>query len=136
LMTSSTAPVVRNDWVKTGAHVVAVGACRPTHREMDPDLVARVLHAGNEVGNHTLDHPHLPALSTEAIRGEISQGGDALVEAGAPRPVLFRPPIGLTDKRVAAVSRLRPPSAGCRAVKINGARNLGIARSISSKLRS
>lgn len=41
LLTSSTAPVIENDWVKDGAHVIAVGACRPTHREMDPELVAR-----------------------------------------------------------------------------------------------
>jgi len=41
LLTSSTAPVIENDWVKAGAHVIAVGACRPTHREMDPELVAR-----------------------------------------------------------------------------------------------
>jgi ornithine cyclodeaminase/alanine dehydrogenase-like protein (mu-crystallin family) len=27
--------------VKPGAHVMAVGACRPTEREMDPRLVAR-----------------------------------------------------------------------------------------------
>ena len=26
---------------EAGAHVISVGACRPTQREMDPDLVAR-----------------------------------------------------------------------------------------------
>lgn len=41
LLTSSTTPVILNDWVKPGAHVISVGACRPTHREMDPALVAR-----------------------------------------------------------------------------------------------
>ena len=41
LATASTAPVVDNDWVADGAHVVSVGACRPSHREMDPKLVAR-----------------------------------------------------------------------------------------------
>jgi len=41
LATSSTAPVVESGWVKPGAHVMSVGACRPTQREMDPALVAR-----------------------------------------------------------------------------------------------
>jgi alanine dehydrogenase len=41
LATSSPAPVVENGWVKPGAHVISVGACRPTQREMDPALVAR-----------------------------------------------------------------------------------------------
>lgn len=41
LVTSSPTPVIENGWVKPGAHVISVGACRPTQREMDPDLVAR-----------------------------------------------------------------------------------------------
>ena len=41
LVTVSTTPVVKSAWVKPGAHVISVGACRPTQREMDPSLVAR-----------------------------------------------------------------------------------------------
>jgi len=41
LVTASTQPVIKSEWVRGGAHVVAVGACRPNHREMDPELVAR-----------------------------------------------------------------------------------------------
>ena len=41
LATSSPSPVIENGWVKPGAHVMSVGACRPTQREMDPALVAR-----------------------------------------------------------------------------------------------
>jgi len=39
--TSSVTPVIWNNWVKPGACVVAVGACRPNQRELDPELVAR-----------------------------------------------------------------------------------------------
>jgi alanine dehydrogenase len=39
--TSSRTPVIMSAWVKDGAHVTAVGACRPDEREMDPALVAR-----------------------------------------------------------------------------------------------
>ncbi len=41
LATSSPTPVIENGWVKPGAHVISVGACIPTQREMDPELVAR-----------------------------------------------------------------------------------------------
>ncbi len=40
LVTSSTTPVLDRQWVSDGALVVSVGACRPDHREMDPDLVS------------------------------------------------------------------------------------------------
>jgi ornithine cyclodeaminase len=39
--TASATPVVLNDWVSEGTHVIGVGACRPTEREIDPALVAR-----------------------------------------------------------------------------------------------
>lgn len=41
LATTSAVPVVESDWVSPGAHICAVGACRPEQREMDPALVAR-----------------------------------------------------------------------------------------------
>ena len=41
LATSSSEPVVESEWVKAGAHVISVGACRPDQREMDPALVRR-----------------------------------------------------------------------------------------------
>ena len=39
--TGSRTPVLWNPWVSDGACVISVGACRPTQREMDPELVAR-----------------------------------------------------------------------------------------------
>ena len=39
--TASPTPVVQNEWVGDGTHVIGVGACRPTQRELDPTLVAR-----------------------------------------------------------------------------------------------
>jgi ornithine cyclodeaminase len=41
LATASREPVVRDEWIRAGAHVCAVGACRPDQREMDTPLVAR-----------------------------------------------------------------------------------------------
>jgi alanine dehydrogenase len=41
LVTSSPTPVFEDRWVSPGAHIISVGACRPTQREMAPELVAR-----------------------------------------------------------------------------------------------
>jgi alanine dehydrogenase len=41
LVTSSPSPVIDSGWVKPGAHIMCIGACRPTQREMDPALTAR-----------------------------------------------------------------------------------------------
>jgi alanine dehydrogenase len=41
VVTNCITPAILNDWVKPGAHVAAVGSCRPTHQEVDPLLVAR-----------------------------------------------------------------------------------------------
>jgi ornithine cyclodeaminase len=38
--TSSATPVLMREWVESGAHVCAVGACRPDMREMESALVA------------------------------------------------------------------------------------------------
>jgi thiomorpholine-carboxylate dehydrogenase len=40
-VTASPTPVVQNEWVGEGTHVIAVGSCLPTQRELDPELVAR-----------------------------------------------------------------------------------------------
>src|SRR4029077_1721429 len=39
--TASPTPVIQSEWVGEGTHVIAVGACRPWQRELDPALVAR-----------------------------------------------------------------------------------------------
>jgi ornithine cyclodeaminase len=41
LATGSDRPVIEDEWVADGAHVVSVGACRPDQREIPPGLVAR-----------------------------------------------------------------------------------------------
>lgn len=40
-VTASPTPVVQSAWVADGAHVIAVGACIPSQRELDPALVQR-----------------------------------------------------------------------------------------------
>jgi ornithine cyclodeaminase/alanine dehydrogenase-like protein (mu-crystallin family) len=40
-VTASPTPVIQNEWVADGTHIIAVGACLPTQRELDPVLVQR-----------------------------------------------------------------------------------------------
>ena len=40
-VTASPTPVIQNEWVDDGTHVVAVGACVPWQRELDPALIER-----------------------------------------------------------------------------------------------
>jgi ornithine cyclodeaminase/alanine dehydrogenase-like protein (mu-crystallin family) len=40
-VTASSTPVIQSEWVADGTHVIAVGSCRPTQRELDPALVQR-----------------------------------------------------------------------------------------------
>jgi len=39
--TNAVTPAIVNEWVEPGAHVIAMGACRPNQREVDPTLTAR-----------------------------------------------------------------------------------------------
>jgi alanine dehydrogenase len=41
-VTASPTPIVQDDWVSDGTHVIAVGSCVPSHRELDPVLCWRV----------------------------------------------------------------------------------------------
>lgn len=51
LATASHVPVVESAWIADGAHICAVGACRPDQREMDTALVARSrLYVDSRVG--------------------------------------------------------------------------------------
>ena len=59
-----------------------------------PSLVASEAHAGNEVGDHTFTHPPLASLSAAAQRAQIVEAARAIHRAGAPWPVLLRPPYG------------------------------------------
>jgi peptidoglycan/xylan/chitin deacetylase (PgdA/CDA1 family) len=69
-----------------------------------PDLVHAVLNDGNEVADHTWDHPDLDLMSAVQVGAEITQGADALRQVGAPAPKYFRPPKGLTDEAVGVLA--------------------------------
>jgi alanine dehydrogenase len=108
-VTSSPVPVVRDAWVDPGTLVIAVGACRPEHREIDPDLTARsrlivdsrdaaFAESGDVIqglAEHRFSRDHVAAELGEVIAGAA---------AGRTRPdepVIFKS-LGLAVEDVAA----------------------------------
>lgn len=59
-----------------------------------PDLVRRMAEEGHVVGNHTWGHPDLATLTRREIDQQFVAAADEIEKAGAPRPVLVRPPYG------------------------------------------
>jgi peptidoglycan-N-acetylglucosamine deacetylase len=62
-----------------------------SHARRAPDLVARVVREGHEIGNHTWSHASLPSLSHRQAIDEIERAEEALEPASSR---LFRPPYG------------------------------------------
>jgi ornithine cyclodeaminase len=61
LTTASREPVLESGWIADGAHVCAVGACRPDQREMSTELVRRA------------------RLFVDSRTGALSEAGDVLL---------------------------------------------------------
>ncbi len=58
--------------------------------ERRPDLVRRCLDGGHEVASHGYEHLYLQDLGREALDADLARTEEALVAAGAPRPIGFR----------------------------------------------
>jgi thiomorpholine-carboxylate dehydrogenase len=74
--TSSKTPVLRGEWLKTGCHVNAVGACRPDWRELDDNAMRSVVFvdsreaAMKESGDVILSGAKIYAELGEALAGK------------------------------------------------------------------
>ena len=65
-----------------------------------PDLVKKEAAEGHSVGNHSWDHPQLTKLTPEELRKQLKNTSNSIVKAGAPAPVLMRPPYGSSNADV------------------------------------
>ncbi len=72
--------------------------------EVHHDLIADYASAGHGIGNHTSTHPELNLLAPDQVAVEITRGERQIVDAGLPRPDLFRPPKGYTDQTVGVLA--------------------------------
>ncbi len=68
-----------------------------------PAQARQITAAGYRLGNHSVDHPHFPALSDAALRAEVRDAATQIrAVTGADPAPLFRFPFGDRDARVIA----------------------------------
>lgn len=71
-------------------------------------VVKRVVTEGNEIGNHTWDHPNLTLLPLPVMSQQIADTQRAITQAtGGYVPTLLRPPQGVYNQQVADVAHSR-----------------------------
>jgi peptidoglycan/xylan/chitin deacetylase (PgdA/CDA1 family) len=64
-----------------------------------PEIVARAVQEGHEIGNHSWSHPNLGRMSDETVRLQLRRTEEAVQSAAGVRPVLMRPPYGSITPR-------------------------------------
>lgn len=69
-----------------------------------PDTVARVAAEGNEVGNHTWDHPYLTDLTDAQVTAQLGDTRALLQRLSGQSVPFFRPPGGYVDAHVVALA--------------------------------
>ena len=72
-----------------------------------PRYTAELARAGMIVGDHTETHPPLAQLSAAGQAQEIYNAAAEIRNAGAPAPLLFRPPYGSFNKQTLGLLRRR-----------------------------
>lgn len=60
--------------------------------EERPDLLAAIVDAGHEVGNHSYSHPRMYFVSGAVVAREIERTDELFRAAGYAGPITFRPP--------------------------------------------
>jgi peptidoglycan/xylan/chitin deacetylase (PgdA/CDA1 family) len=73
-----------------------------------PELVRAESQAGNEVGNHSWNHPDLTKLSSEQVAYQLNRTSAAIKAATGKAPTLFRPPYGAVNSTVRGATSLSP----------------------------
>lgn len=69
-----------------------------------PDTVRRAAAEGHEIGNHTWNHPSLPDLTAEQVRGQLDRTQALLRELSGQPVAFFRPPYGAYTNAVLAAA--------------------------------
>jgi peptidoglycan-N-acetylglucosamine deacetylase len=106
--------------------------------ERHPALIRELLLRGHTLGNHSYHHDPLLMLRSRAtLREEVVRTQEALL-AFAVRPLIFRPPVGITNPRLGRVLRelgMICVTFSCRAFDRGNRRIAGLAGIILKKVR-
>jgi peptidoglycan-N-acetylglucosamine deacetylase len=106
--------------------------------EQYPELLYAILEAGHTVGNHSWRHDSLLMLrSSRTLYNDIHKSQQLLSHFGI-RPLLFRPPAGITNPRLKSVlqkENLQTVSFSCRAFDGGNKRIDKLAERMLKKIR-
>src|SRR5207253_9872491 len=69
-----------------------------------PDAVARANRDGDEIGNHSWDHPVLPSLASDAALRELTRTDDVIQKIIGHSPAYTRAPYGSVSSRIVGLS--------------------------------
>lgn len=75
-------------------HVRATFFVTGNEVDANPDLAAKIVREGHELGNHSYTHSRMILKSPSFIKREIERTDRAIRTAGQTGPILFRPPFG------------------------------------------
>lgn len=89
------------DTYNVKATFFVVGVCA----EKYPEIIAREIASGHEIGNHTYSHAHLRNIRPSDLTGEIEKAERLLFENNGYSTTLFRPPEGICNDTVRAVAK-------------------------------
>lgn len=119
---------------KTSAAFFVIGEKAQRH----PELMREILSCGHAVGNHSYSHDVLLMLrSRRTLASEIRTAQQAM-SAFDIRPLVFRPPAGITNPKLGSVLRqqgLQCLTFSCRGFDAGNRRIKGLAARILKKVR-
>lgn len=105
--------------------------------ERHPELVREILLRGHAIGNHSYRHdPFLMLRSSARLAEEIARTQRLLANFGI-RPLVFRPPVGITNPRLPGVLRelrLDCVTFSCRACDFGNRWIAALAKGILKKI--
>ncbi|XP_056627024.1 ketimine reductase mu-crystallin [Triplophysa dalaica] len=88
-VTGATEPILRAEWIKSGAHIAAVGACRPDWRELDDVLMREALvYVDSRDGAHAESGDII--LSGAQVFGELGEVINGSVPAQREKTTVFK----------------------------------------------
>lgn len=106
--TSATTPVLRGDWVQPGAHVNAVGACRPDWRELDDGLLRRARVWVDSLDAALKESGDVIAAGSRRVAGELgSVAAGALAGRSNAAEITIFKSVGVAVEDVAAAELVR-----------------------------
>ncbi|HET8893431.1 MAG TPA: polysaccharide deacetylase family protein [Gaiellaceae bacterium] len=75
--------------------------------ERRPELVARIVASGHEIGVHCHRHCNLLRIGPRAVHDDLERAAKLIADAAGREPTLYRPPYGILNATALAEARAR-----------------------------